>query len=135
MCDEHHRARVLLIDAQKLVLHDLARLGVQRSEWLVHEQDVGFHRERPREADALLHPAGQLVREGTLEADEAHEIDVPADALRDRRLRCPSELEPVGDIGAHPLPRHEAEVLEDHRDVASRPTDRSPVDEDAAAVE
>ena len=48
---------------------------VERRERLVHEQDVGVHDQRAREADALAHAAGELARVGGLEAVEADEVD------------------------------------------------------------
>ena len=35
---------------------------VERAERLVHQQDRRLERERARDRDALLHPAGELVR-------------------------------------------------------------------------
>ena len=55
--DEHHRPGRELVDAEQLVLEDLARQSVERAEGLVHEQDVWLDRESAREASALLHAA------------------------------------------------------------------------------
>ena len=48
---------------------------VQSGERLVHEQKLRLHHERPREADALTHAAGELLRIGVLEAVQADEVD------------------------------------------------------------
>ena len=61
-------------------IHDLAAQvfggeRIERAERLVHEQDLGRDRERPREPDALLHPARQLLRVRLLEPVEADEVD------------------------------------------------------------
>src|SRR5262249_18539828 len=53
---------------EHLVLHELARLDVERREGLVHEDDVRVERKRLREAGALAHAAGQLMRIASAEA-------------------------------------------------------------------
>src|SRR3954454_10885649 len=58
--DEDHGLALVraLHQLQQLLLQDLAGLGIERREWLVHEQDGRVHRKRPYEPDALLHAAG-----------------------------------------------------------------------------
>ena len=62
-------------DLQQLGLHELARLGVERGERLVHQQHQRIGRQRPRQVDALLHAAGQLRRIVALEAGEPDQLD------------------------------------------------------------
>src|SRR5437588_383638 len=81
VCDEHHRPRIQLVDPQQLVLEDLARLRVEGTERFVHQQDVGFHREGAGETDALLHPAGELVRIRELETGQPDHVGVLANAI------------------------------------------------------
>ena len=47
--------------SMQLVLQMLADQRVERGERLVHQQDVGLGRKGARQADALLHAAGELV--------------------------------------------------------------------------
>src|SRR5262249_58540595 len=68
-------------DLEQFLLELLARLRVDRAERLVHEQDVRLLRQRACDADALLHAAGDLMREKFLEAVEGHAPEVLA---RDR---------------------------------------------------
>ena len=59
-----------------LALQLLARDGIERAKGLVEQQNVRVERERPGEADALLHAAGNFVRivaGETFKADEPHE--------------------------------------------------------------
>src|SRR5215217_2983561 len=44
--DKQHRLAGLVPDLQQLLLHELARLRVERGERLVHEQDLGVRGER-----------------------------------------------------------------------------------------
>ena len=50
------------VDVEQLGLHGLARLRVERAERLVHQQHLRVDGERARDADALLHAAGELMR-------------------------------------------------------------------------
>ena len=74
-------------------------------------------RERPRDADPLLHPARELVGElvgRVLEPDELQHLACSRVPLR---LRHPLHLEPERDVVEHAPVREEAEVLEHHRDL------------------
>ena len=61
-----------------LALQLLAGDGVERAERLVEQQHVRIERERARDADPLLHAAGQFVR---IMVGEAVESDEPDEAL------------------------------------------------------
>jgi hypothetical protein len=73
--DEQHRLLLRGPQAEHLVLHQLARLDVERRERLVHQDDVGVERQRLREARALAHAARQLVRIAVAEAAEADALE------------------------------------------------------------
>ena len=86
-------------DPQQLGLHELAGLGVERGERLVHEQQLRVDGERPGQVGALLHAARQLVGVLVLEARQPDQLDQgharvpgPACAARPgrpgRRRRC-----------------------------------------------
>ena len=45
--------------------HVRADQRIERAEGLVHQQDVGIGRERAGEADALLHPAREVVQDSS----------------------------------------------------------------------
>src|ERR1044072_8384392 len=68
--DEHHRLPVRRPDLEQLVLHQMARLDVERRERLVHEDDLGIENQRLPEGGALSHAAGKLVRIASAEAAE-----------------------------------------------------------------
>ena len=48
---------------------------IERTEWLVHEEQFGLDHQRAREADALAHAAGKLFRVGILETVQADCVD------------------------------------------------------------
>jgi len=50
------------MDARELGAQTRARHRIERAERLVHQEKLRIGRERPRHADALLLPAGQLMR-------------------------------------------------------------------------
>src|SRR3546814_21142366 len=70
------------LQAQELVLHLAADQRVERREGLVEEPDLRLHRQRARDADALLLAAGQLARTIGIPALE----DDPRDYLAGARL-------------------------------------------------
>src|ERR1700722_6632458 len=51
-----------VVNARELMLQALARDRIERGERLVHEQNIGIHRERPRQRNALPLAARKLVR-------------------------------------------------------------------------
>ena len=59
---------VSLPDRLELLTQGAGGDRVQVAERLVHQQQVGLHRERARDPDALLHAAGQMRRIHLLEA-------------------------------------------------------------------
>ena len=59
--DHHHRAAGARDDAHQLVLQVRAGERVERAERLVEQQHLGLHRQRARDAHALLHAAGDLL--------------------------------------------------------------------------
>ena len=73
---------------EQLVLHQLARLDVERRERLVHQQDLRVEDQHLRERDALPHSARQLVRVAVLEAREA-DARQPVARLRFRGIPAP----------------------------------------------
>ena len=66
---------------QQLVLQDQLVLRVERGERLVHQQDLGIGHQGAREADALAHAAGELLRIVSAEAGQADHLEEEADLL------------------------------------------------------
>jgi hypothetical protein len=58
--DEEHHRPLLAPDRHQLDLHQLAGLGVEAGEGLVHQQDLGLDRQRPGERHPLAHAAREL---------------------------------------------------------------------------
>ena len=75
-------------EPQELALHQLARLGVERGEGLVHQQELGLRGEGAGEGDALLHAAGELARPGVGEARRARPAPAPRRRARRGRARA-----------------------------------------------
>jgi hypothetical protein len=117
--DEHDRRAGLLPDAQDLRVHPLARHLVERPEWLVHEQDRGFERERPRDGDALLHPARQLVGMVAAEVAELDEVQHSLRALVPIGPAHPEQLERQLHVLLDGAPLEEDGCLEHHAVLAA----------------
>ena len=65
------------------VQHLADHFGVKRGRRLVKEEDVRVHRQRPRDGDALLLPAGELCGARVLIRRHAHTRQIfPGDPLR-----------------------------------------------------
>ena len=69
-------------DLHELVLQLRARQRVERAERLVEQQHLRLHRERARDADALLHAAGHLVRHLVLGVRRARRASAPRACAR-----------------------------------------------------
>ena len=67
-------------DPMQLALEDQARLRIEGSQWLVHQQQMWHGRQCPCDGDALAHATRQFVRKGVLELIEAHKAQVIVDA-------------------------------------------------------
>src|SRR5207302_8051943 len=104
--DEQSRLPGLRPDLQKLELHHLARLRVERRERLVEEEHLWVGEQRTRQIHALLHASCELEGIGVLEARETDELDLVLRA-RDRLLLAHGalRLDPEDDIAKHGPPR------------------------------
>ena len=85
--DEQDRLAGLRPDVLQLVVERVARLRVERGERLIHQQHLRLQRQRPRQSDALLHPAGKLVDERFLETAQSNQPQVLQSALSIRSAR------------------------------------------------
>src|SRR5215467_8030579 len=110
--DEDHGLGRAPPDAKELILHQAARLCIERTERLIHQQDRGIECERARDRGALLHAARELRRVAVLEALESDQLDEGLRALLALGARHALPLEAVKNVGAHRLPGKQREVLE-----------------------
>src|SRR5258706_14375015 len=93
---EKNGQRARAPQADELLVQEVARDRVDRTERLVPEQDVRVLSQRPRERHALLHPSGQLVRPPALEAVQGHALE--------QIVRLPPTLGPRPDAAQLPGP-------------------------------
>jgi hypothetical protein len=112
--DEHDRLASRAPDAQQLLLEDDACLLVERAEWLVHQEDRPVVHERPRHRRALLHAAGELVRERRPELREVGQGQQLVDTLAPRLGRHAGDRQGIRDVVLHREPREDRGFLEDH---------------------
>ena len=133
MRDEQYRLAALHPDALQLGVHLLPRQGVERAERLVHEQQIRIVDERAAEADALLHPAGQLVRVCVFEPIQPDELD---QFLRGRSIILDiqaADFDLQQDVAQGGAPRHQHRVLEHNPDRGRRSANRLAVHADDTA--
>ena len=115
--DEHRR---LFHDAGKLdelVLQLPPDQRVERTERLVHQQDLGIGGQRPRQADALLHAAGQFVGEFVAPAAELDHLKGALGDFRAFVLAGAADFQRQGYVVQNRAVRHQGEVLEHHGNV------------------
>ena len=115
--DEDHRLADLCLQPDHLVLHVAADQRIERAERLVVEHHLRVDREGAGEADALLHAAGELVRELIRRRPRGRPGGASRSArVEPLRLGHALHLEPERDVVDHAAVREQAEVLEHHRD-------------------
>ena len=100
------------------------RQHIQRREGLVHQQDIGMHDQRAREADTLAHAARQLPWVGRLEAVETDQVDGGQRALADIGLGHALGFQSERDVLEHGQPGEQCEALEHHGDAGRGAGDR-----------
>ena len=61
MGNEQDGLSLLARQLMEVEAHLVARDGVERAEWLIHQQQVGIVDERAHDRGALVHAARQLV--------------------------------------------------------------------------
>lgn len=100
----------LLPQVNDLPLHVGTREVVQRSKWLVHQQQHGMHHQRPRQRYALLHAAGELPRQRLFKAFQADHADhFPHVAFAGR-----ASGQAEGRVARHVQPGHQPRFLKHH---------------------
>ena len=130
--DEQHRGLLAFPDREQELLHQPARLVVERAERLVEQQDLGRVGERAGDRRALLHAARQHLRVVALEAFQPHLADpVP----RDRRLlgdRQALLAQPEAHVLLDGEPREQRVALEHHAAVRAGARHLGAVEQHAA---
>ena len=115
----HHdglgREPVALPQLQQLTAQVLRGEHVEGAERLVHQQGGRLDHQRPGEADALPHAAGQLLGVGSLVAVEADDVDGAQRALGALVDCYPAGFQAQLHVLLHGQPGHQREGLEDHR--------------------
>ncbi len=144
-CDDRDAGRH---DGAKTFEHGRRGLWIETRHWLIREDDRRVLRERAGDRDALLLPAGELIRARVRAVQQADRVEAAQRELTigagepthqhppRRHPRQPAD-EDVLDRGQAP---DEIELLEDQRDIAARPAqcvtlaDLATVDADRAVI-
>ena len=124
--------RCCLPDAEQQLLHQLARLVVERAEGLVHQQHARVVGQRARDRGALLHAARQLLRVVLVEALQAH---LGQEAVRDLQLlraRQAALAQAEADVVQHRQPGEQRVALEHHAAVGAGAVDALAVEQHLA---
>ena len=124
------RARV---QVEQLRLHGLARLRVERAERLVHQQHLGIDRERARDADALLHAAGELVRAAIERIREPDELEIARRGVAQLGAAHALHLEAEHHVLQRGQPGQQLGELKHHAAIVAAALHLAAVDRDLAA--
>src|SRR3954452_19736579 len=107
-----------LPDPLQLVVEHVARHRVERTERLVHQQDLGVAGERPGEGRPLAHPARELVRLAPREGRQLDHVEELGHMRAAVRLRDLLELQRQLDVLLDGQPREQRRLLEHERRLA-----------------
>src|SRR4051812_49327114 len=116
--DEQDRLARRLPDPLQLVVEHVARHRIERTERLVHQQDLGVAGERPGEGRPLAHAARELVRLAPSERRELHHVQELGDARPTVRLGDSLQLQRQVDVLLDGEPREQGRLLEHERRLA-----------------
>ena len=93
--DHQHRRLDSRMQRHDGVLKVDARQGVKGAEWLIENQNLGLHGQRPGDADALLHAARDFGRALVLGMGHLHQVEIVHDPL----VALGSRLAATKDLG------------------------------------
>ncbi len=119
----------------QLDLHVLAQLLVERPQRLVHQYQLGFEHQGPRQGHALLLPPRQLGRQPVGHAVQPHHRECARDLGGTGRGGHLAHGQRIGHVLAHRHVREQRVVLEHHAEIAlvrRRPRDRPAIQQDLA---
>lgn len=100
---------------------------IEGAEGFVHEQHLRFQNEGAGETHPLLHPAGELLGVGTLEAIEADDVDRIKGALPALAPLHMAGGQPQFHVVLHREPGQQREALKHHGQIGVRPRSGSPL--------
>ena len=87
MGNEDHRLGLNFVDVEEFFLKLLWRQGIEGTERLIEEQNVGLSGKGPRQPHALLHAARQFGRVVIFETAQPHKFDIMVNDRFDFRPR------------------------------------------------
>ena len=105
MGDENHCFALAFVKMKQLFLQHFPCLRVHRGKRLIHQQDLRISGECPREADALLHAAAELIGVLVFEAGQSNEVYVVFHSFGKLLARSAGDLESKGDVVHNSFPR------------------------------
>ena len=111
--DVHSRAFLPCPDRQKVFHQELARLGVERRQWLVEQQYRRPHHQGAGDADTLAHAAGKLLGISGREVAEAGHGERSGDPFAALACAEAAVLQRQADVVGNTAPRQQGEILED----------------------
>src|SRR5712692_10724342 len=119
---------------EQQILHIRTGLGVERPEWLVHQQKLRLDGIGTRDREPLPHPAGQMLGIGAGEIRQTHQREIVLADLLPLRSRnmIGLELQTEGDVFLDGQPGKNTVFLKDHAAFGTWPVHGSSIEQDLA---
>ncbi|MCY1222038.1 hypothetical protein D9M72_341150 [compost metagenome] len=116
MGDQHGGDAALTNKPEEMRLQFTADRRVQRTERLIHQQNVRLGHQGTGKSHPLLHAARQFVGEVVTPFAQPHSLQLEFGGRMSGRLRFPPQLQRQGNVVTHATMGKQAEVLEHHAD-------------------
>ncbi|MNI27638.1 hypothetical protein D3C73_813850 [compost metagenome] len=117
MRDEYNRLLHFGLQFQQLLLHILADQRVQRTESLIHQQNIRVIGKAACQAHPLLHASAELIGTVMLPAFKAYEFQSLHGKPGSFLFLYPLHFKTIFGIGQHRAVREQRKLLEDHSDI------------------
>ena len=136
MGNKKNRTSQFSPQSEERILQFQSRESVQRAKGLIHQQNLGFIGQRPRDGDPLLHAARELPRIMIFESLQADQIDQRLGFDLSIAGTASPRLETKAHVAQHGTPGEKGfvEFLKYEDEIGRRAADLSPVHNDFAGA-
>src|SRR5262249_11853351 len=110
-------------DVLQLEIEPVAGQGIERAEWLVHQQKARGGHQRPGDGDALAHAAGQLPRMPFEQVRQPEQLEQALRAVAMSGLVQVLQLDRQHDVVKNGSPIEQDILLKDHAESRRWPCD------------
>src|SRR6266446_3661231 len=110
--DEYEGQLAVPPQSNKVGIEPISREFVERTEWLVHQEEIGLDDEAACDRHSHLHAAGELPRIVSSTSCKTHARQRVSDAAAGFGARYAGEIKRKTHVRLHARPWHECRILE-----------------------